>query len=131
MRYGYALDRHQVFSLSLGVSSRHRSRSSSEPAKAQARFLQKFRRQFGDSLAEMRDVFVREITEELGCAVVVTRHLDGEQRIKPGYRMRVAVALAPGSCRYDPNTELFQASGTIRAPCASYSASLIAGVSCA
>jgi mutator protein MutT len=35
---------------------------------------------------------VREITEELGCTVVVTGHLAGEQAVKPGYRMRVAVA---------------------------------------
>jgi 8-oxo-dGTP diphosphatase len=35
---------------------------------------------------------VREIHEELGCAVAVTGHLDGEQPIKDGYALRVATA---------------------------------------
>lgn len=35
---------------------------------------------------------VREIREELGCEVEVTGHLDGEQPIKDGYTLRVAVA---------------------------------------
>ena len=40
---------------------------------------------------------VREIREELGCEVTVTGHLGGEQPVKPGYALRVAVAtLAAG-----------------------------------
>lgn len=35
---------------------------------------------------------VREIREELGCDVVVVGHLDGEQQIRPGLTLRVAVA---------------------------------------
>ena len=35
---------------------------------------------------------VREIREELGCTVAVTGRLDGEQTVKPGYRLRVALA---------------------------------------
>ena len=35
---------------------------------------------------------VREIREELVCTVAVTGRLDGEQTVKPGYRLRVALA---------------------------------------
>ena len=35
---------------------------------------------------------VREIREELSCDIVVTGHLAGEQPIKAGYTLRVAVA---------------------------------------
>jgi 8-oxo-dGTP diphosphatase len=35
---------------------------------------------------------VREIREELGCVVTVTGRLDGEQPVKPGYTLRVALA---------------------------------------
>lgn len=35
---------------------------------------------------------VREIHEELGCDIAVTGRLDGEQPVKPGYRLRIAVA---------------------------------------
>ena len=35
---------------------------------------------------------VREIHEELACDVAVVGHLDGEQHIKDGYTLRVAVA---------------------------------------
>jgi len=35
---------------------------------------------------------VREIREELGCDVAVVGHLDGEQPIRPGLNLRVAVA---------------------------------------
>jgi 8-oxo-dGTP diphosphatase len=41
---------------------------------------------------EAEAALVREIREELGCEVAVTGHLDGEQRIKDGYTLRVAVA---------------------------------------
>jgi 8-oxo-dGTP diphosphatase len=36
---------------------------------------------------------VREIREELGCEVTVTGCLDGEQPVKPGYTLRVALAV--------------------------------------
>lgn len=35
---------------------------------------------------------VREISEELACEIRVVDHLDGEQHIKDGYTLRVAVA---------------------------------------
>lgn len=35
---------------------------------------------------------VREIREELGCEVAVVGHLEGEQPVKDGYTLRVAVA---------------------------------------
>ncbi len=35
---------------------------------------------------------VREISEELACEIRVVGHLDGEQHIKDGYTLRVAVA---------------------------------------
>lgn len=35
---------------------------------------------------------VREVREELGCGIEVTGHLDGEQPIKEGYVLRVALA---------------------------------------
>ena len=35
---------------------------------------------------------VREIREELGCTVRVVGRLDGEEPVKPGYTLRVAVA---------------------------------------
>lgn len=35
---------------------------------------------------------VREIREELACEVAVVGHLDGEQPVKDGYTLRVAVA---------------------------------------
>ena len=35
---------------------------------------------------------VREIDEELRCEIRVTGELDGAQRVKPGYTLRVAVA---------------------------------------
>ena len=38
------------------------------------------------------DAVVREIREELGCEVRVTRMLTGAQDVKPGYTLRVAVA---------------------------------------
>ncbi|QWZ08515.1 NUDIX domain-containing protein [Nocardioides panacis] len=41
---------------------------------------------------ELAAAVVREVREELGCGVVVTRVLDGAQPVKPGYTLRVAVA---------------------------------------
>jgi 8-oxo-dGTP diphosphatase len=41
---------------------------------------------------EPEDALVREIAEELGCAVRIRGPLDGEQRIKQGYALRVSVA---------------------------------------
>jgi len=38
------------------------------------------------------DAAVREVREELGCEIVVTGHLVGQQIIGPGYVLRVAVA---------------------------------------
>ena len=38
------------------------------------------------------EAIVREIREELDCEVAVVGHLDGEQPIKDGYTLRVAVA---------------------------------------
>jgi 8-oxo-dGTP diphosphatase len=38
------------------------------------------------------DAIVREIFEELSCGIRVVGHLDGEQHIKNGYTLRVAVA---------------------------------------
>ena len=38
------------------------------------------------------EALVREIAEELGCVVRVRGALDGEQRIKRGYALRVALA---------------------------------------
>jgi len=35
---------------------------------------------------------VREIREELACDIAVVDHLEGEQHVKPGYTLRVAVA---------------------------------------
>ena len=39
-----------------------------------------------------RAAIVREVREELGCEIAVVGHLEGEQRIKDGYLLRVAVA---------------------------------------
>ena len=39
-----------------------------------------------------RAAIVREVREELGCEIAVVDHLDGEQSIKDGYTLRVAVA---------------------------------------
>ena len=38
------------------------------------------------------DAIVREIAEELACAIRVVGHLRGEEHIKDGYTLRVAVA---------------------------------------
>ena len=39
-----------------------------------------------------RAAIVREVREELACEIAVVGHLDGEQPIKDGYLLRVAVA---------------------------------------
>ena len=39
-----------------------------------------------------RAAIVREVREELACEIAVVDHLDGEQPIKDGYTLRVAVA---------------------------------------
>lgn len=38
------------------------------------------------------EAIVREIREELGCEIAVVDHLTGEQPVKDGYTLRVAVA---------------------------------------
>lgn len=45
-----------------------------------------------EQLEDADDAAVREVREELGCEIVVTGHLGGQQIIRPGYVLRVAVA---------------------------------------
>ena len=45
---------------------------------------------------ELEAAIIREVREELGCDIVVTGMLDGEQQIRPGLGLRVALASLAG-----------------------------------